>query len=178
MIGFLKNTVSRFAKDESGVITVDFVIVMSALALILGGSVEMGYMNVRHGMLERGLDMTVRDIRLSTGNVPDYADLRASICDRASIIGNCEENLRLEMKVVDPRDFSPIPNSADCQNAVEVPRPLRNFQSGDDNEMMLIRACLMFQPLFPTTGLAAHMPKDGDGYIPMVATSAFVQEPR
>ena len=41
MIRFLKNTVARFAKDESGVITVDFVIVMSALALILGGSVEM-----------------------------------------------------------------------------------------------------------------------------------------
>ncbi|TNF19610.1 MAG: pilus assembly protein [Rhodobacteraceae bacterium] len=178
MIGFLKNTVSRFAKDESGVITVDFVIVMSAMALILGGSVEMGYMNVRHGMLERGLDMAVRDIRLSTGTVPDYDDLRASICERASIIGNCQENLRLEMKVVDPRDFDPIPAGADCQNAVQVPRPLRSFQSGADNEMMLIRACLMFEPLFPTTGLAAHLPADGDGYIPMVATSAFVQEPR
>lgn len=178
MIGFLKNKAARFAKDESGVITIDFVIVMSAFALILGGSVEMGYMNVRHAMLERGLDMTVRDIRLSTGFTPDYDDLKHSICEHASIIGNCHENLRLEMKVVSPRDFDPIPNGADCQNAVETPRPLRNFEHGEDNEMMLIRACFKFEPLFPTTGLAAHLPKDDQGYIPMVATSAFVQEPR
>ncbi|MGY3437419.1 MULTISPECIES: TadE/TadG family type IV pilus assembly protein [unclassified Marinovum] len=178
MIRTLKNSVARFRKDETGTATIDFVIVVSLFAIFLGASVELGYTNIRHAMLERGVDTTVRQIRLSTGSVPSYAELRTEICNSAGIIANCEENLRLEMKVVDPRAFVAIPPEADCQNAEETPQPVRQFQSGIDNDLMLLRACLTFKPVFPTTGVGGAMKKDDKGYVSIASTSAFVQEPR
>lgn len=42
---------------------------------------------------------------------------------------------------------------------------------------MLIRACLKFDPVFPSTGLGFQFAKDGSGQVIMSAKSAFVQEP-
>ncbi|WP_417523747.1 TadE/TadG family type IV pilus assembly protein [Marinovum sp.] len=179
MNSILKRATARFCKDESGAAsTIEFAIILPVFALFLGASVELGYLNLRHAMLERGLDTTVREIRLSTGFVPSYDAIRDKICDTAAIIPDCASTLRLEMKVVEPRAFVGIPATAECQNSAEDARPLRNFESGEDNEMMLLRACFKFKPIFPTSGLGNLLVKDADGYTAMVATSAFVQEPR
>ncbi len=178
MMRFPTLKAARFCKDESGVATIDFVIVMTVFIGILAGSIELGMLNLRHAMLERGLDTTVRQVRLSTGDVPDYDQLRTKVCEGAAIIVNCEQHLRLEMKVVDPRDFEPIPAVADCRSAEEDPAPVRQFDNGVDNDLMLMRACLKFKPFFPTTGLGKALTKDDNGYIAIAATTAFVQEPR
>lgn len=178
MMRFLKTTAARFCRDESGMAPIEFPILMFAFAILLAGACEMGYLNLRHAMLERGLDTTVREIRLSTGFIPDYGNIRDQICETAAIIPNCKENLRLEMKVVDPRAFSGMPAAADCINAEEVARPLRSFENGEANQLMLLRACLSFKPIFPTTGLGDALAKDSDGYAHITATSSFVQEPR
>ncbi len=179
MTSFLKQVSARFCRDESGGASViEFAIIMPLFAVFLGMMVELGWMNIRHAMLERGLDTTVRTIRLATGFVPDYTAIRQEICDSAAIIDDCMDRLRLEMKVVDPRAFDGIPATAECQNSAADARPLRNFQSGEDNEMMLLRACYMFKPIFPTTGLGNLLEQDSDGYTAIVSTSAFVQEPR
>ena len=52
------------------------------------------------------------------------------------------------------------------------------LDTGTDNEMMLIRACAVFDPIFPMTGLGLKLKKDafGGGYA-IIARSAFVNEP-
>ncbi|WP_323763275.1 TadE/TadG family type IV pilus assembly protein [Marinovum sp.] len=175
----LKRVTARFCRDEGGAAsTIEFAIIMPLFALFLGAMVELGWMNIRHAMLERGLDTTVREIRLATGFVPTYETIRDKICASAGIIPDCIATLRLEMKVVDPRAFTGIPDAAECQNSAEDPRPLRNFQSGEDNDIMLLRACYKFEPIFPTTGLGGSLVKDAQGFTAIVSTSAFVQEPR
>ena len=53
----LKQATARFCKDESGAASViEFAIVLPLFAVFLGAMVEMGWMNIRHAMLERGLD--------------------------------------------------------------------------------------------------------------------------
>lgn len=179
MKALLKSALARFCRDEQGGASViEFAIVVPLFALFLGAMVELGWMNIRHAMLERGLDTTVREIRLSTGFVPSYEAIRDRICDSAGILPDCQATLRLEMKVVDPRAFVSIPARAECQNSIEDPRPLRNFQSGEDNDMMLLRACYKFKPVFPTTGLGGSLTQDDEGFTAIVSTSAFVQEPR
>jgi hypothetical protein len=44
--------------------------------------------------------------------------------------------------------------------------------------MMLIRACTVFDPIFPGTGIGQQLPRDasGEGYL-IVSRSAFVNEP-
>ena len=178
MMTFIKQCLTRFRKDEDGSAAVEFVLYFSLVSFILFAAIEMAYMNLRHAMLERAVDISVRDIRLSTGDVPTYDAVRTSVCTDAAILANCETNLRLEMLEVDPRTFTGLDTTADCQNAEEEPRPKRAFDPGSDNALMLMRACLKYKPMMPTTGLAARLDLDDQGYAQMVVTAAFVQEPR
>lgn len=174
----LRRVARRFRKSETGSATIEFVFVFIFFFSALAAAVEMGMLNFRHAMLERAVDLTIRDIRLGTGNVPAHSELLTIICDRAAIIPQCQGNLRLEMISVDPRAFGTFGQSADCLNGAEDPRPVRAFVSGQDNDLMLIRACLKYQPIFPTAGLGNVLSKDSQGYAHMLVTSSFVQEPR
>lgn len=174
----LATLLSRFRKDEEGSSTIEFSLYFTVFFFILAATVEIGYMNLRHALLERGVDVATREIRLNTGHVPTYEEVRDMICAEAVIADDCADNLMLEMVQVDPRNFQAIPPSADCQNAEEEPRPLRSFHNGQDNELMLLRACLKYKPAMPTTSFGKALHKDAQGYAQMVATSAFVQEPR
>lgn len=178
MIHTLRTLAARFRREEAGTSTVEFALWAPLGILVIVGAIELGYYNVRHGMLERGLDTTVRQIRLSTGFIPSHDNIRDSICDTATIIQDCENNLRLEMKIVDPRDFDGIPVDADCSNESQDARPLRKFEAGGANQMMLLRACAMYDLLLPEWALGKLLDPDQDGYTPMIATTAFVQEPR
>ncbi len=167
----------RFHKDESGQATVEFIFYFSFVALILAASIEVGIVNLRNAMMDRGLDLTVREIQLGTETPPTYAEIKAAVCRRAAIIPQCEANLRLELVETNARNFAQIPANADCQNAEEEVRPLRQFVYGKDNALMLIRACLKYKPIFPAFGVGDLLTKDDQGYAKLVATSAFVQEP-
>ncbi|WP_418592979.1 TadE/TadG family type IV pilus assembly protein [Ponticoccus sp. (in: a-proteobacteria)] len=177
MMSRLSPYLTRFRREEDGNATVEFAFYFTVFFLILAAGIEIAILNLRHTMLERGVDLATREIRLSTGHVPAYSEVKAVICAQ-SVMGDCEANLRLEMRQVDPRNFDVLPHDADCQNAEETPRPVRTFEAGQDNELMLIRACLKFKPILPTTALGKALTKDDDGYSQLIVNSAFVQEPR
>lgn len=168
----------RFWAGEHGSSTIEFAIMFPFFITLFLSSVELGMIHFRHSMLERGLDMAVRDIRLGTGTNPTHDDIKDAICNYAGVLPQCDANLRLEMILVDPRNYNPPPVAADCVDHSEDPVPLRNFIHGGSNEMMMLRACFVFSPIFPTAGLGYQMPKDGAGNVAMTAASAFVQEPR
>ncbi|WP_241479123.1 TadE/TadG family type IV pilus assembly protein [Leisingera sp. ANG-M1] len=168
----------RFRAHEDGNATVEFAIVIPAFLMILMSTVELGLINLRHSQLERALDQTVRNIRLSTGAAHSHNAIRDEVCQRSGFIDDCSTSLRLEMVQADPFNWSPISETADCVNRIEDVQPVRNFTSGQSNELMLIRACMKFKPVFPTWGLGGSLYKDGDGRISLIAASAFVQEPR
>ena len=170
----------RFRGSEQGSATVEFAIMFPFFITLFLSSVEMGMIHLHHSMLERGLDMAVRDIRLGTGSNPSHDDIKDAICDYAGVLPKCDANLRLEMILVDPRAYVAPPSTPDCIDHSEDPLPLRNFAHGGSNQMMLLRACYVFSPIFPTAGLGYQLVEDGDGAgnAAMSAASAFVQEPR
>lgn len=178
MIRRTAQSLRRFRACEDGNATVEFAIVIPAFIMILMSTVELGLINLRHSQLERALDQTVRDIRLNTGANKSHAQVRDEICDLSGFIENCATSLRLEMVQVDPFNWSPVDPDPDCVNSIEDPKPVRTFEHGKSNELMLVRACMKFNPVFPTWGLGESLYKDGDGRISLIATSAFVQEPR
>lgn len=168
----------RFARSQSGSATVEFVIAFPALIAMLLLSAELGIVTFNDTMLERALDMTVRDIRLGTGTAPQHDAVKQSICERAAFISDCNANLRLEMVVVDPRNWTGIPADADCIDTSQPITPLRNFINGEENELMVLRACVRIDPLFPTSGLGKTLAEGAGGKYALIATTAFVQEPR
>ena len=168
----------RFLKDEGASATIEFVIWFPMFITLFLSCVELGLITVRHTMLERGLDMAVRDVRLGTGRTPENHDeLKDLICGYAGFIPDCRATLRLEMRPIEMRAFAALSPNADCVDLSQPVLPLREFATGLSNQVMVLRACVKFDPVFPTTGLGRALATDGSGQAALIATSAFVQEP-
>lgn len=178
MIGRLLKRCRRFWRAEDGNATVEFAITFPAMITIMLSGLELGFVTLQDSMLERAMDLTVREIRLGTGTAPQHDDIKAAICNYAGVLPDCTDNLRLEMIRVDPRNYVAPNATADCVDHSEATNPVRSFVNGDENESMLLRACLVFRPVFPTAGMGLQLAKDGAGNAAMTAASAFVQEPR
>src|SRR5690606_40360377 len=66
----------------------------------LMSSLEMGTLMLRHVMLERALDMSVRDLRLGNWNNPTHDDFKRVVCNRAGVIPDCMNVLLVELRPV------------------------------------------------------------------------------
>lgn len=166
-----------FCREESGGGTIEFVIVFPAAMYFFTASFELGQMGIRNVMLEHAVDRTVRQVRIGTIAAPEHDKLKETICDTALIIPDCLNQVKLEMVRNDPRAWKPLDPNADCVDRSEEGAPVINFTPGDSNDLMVLRACALFDPILPTTpiGLAISQ-KDGGTYA-LVATSSFVVEP-
>lgn len=173
-----RNWFRRAVRSEEGAATIPFVIFVPFFMTLVISSVELGMLMLRDVMLQRGLDMAVRDLRLGTWSNPTHATLKTRICANAAILPNCEANLLVELRPVSKVTWEPLNSGAVCVDRSQELQPVTEFTAGVSNDMMLIRACIKFNPIFPTTGLGLSMPKDGAGQYALVAATAFVNEPR
>jgi hypothetical protein len=170
----------RFLRKEDGQVAIEFVVMVPLLFTIFMTSIELGIFSMRQMWLDRGLDIAMRQVRLNTSSIPSHSALKQTICTNAGFLPDCMQNVKIEMKITDPRNFEALEPIADCTDQtlpIASNELLRNYQSGEEHELMLIRACLKFTPVFPTTGLGFSFAKDGSGQVIMTAQSAFVQEP-
>jgi TadE-like protein len=178
----MKSAIKHFLKklrySEAGNATIEFVIVFPLMIGLLLSGFELGFVSLHQGMLERAVDMTVRDIRLGTGAQLQHDGIKQVICERAQFIKNCEDNMRLEMIQQNPRVGISIPGTADCTDNSEEVKPVRNFENGQNNDLMILRACVKISPIFPTSTLGHKISDNADNKYALVAMSAFVQEPR
>lgn len=178
LLARLRARLWRGAREEDGSITIPFVIMFPIFFLIVISSIEMGILTVRHVMLERGLDMSVRGLRLGTWVNPTHADLKRSICRNAGIIPDCMNSLLVELRPVNKNTWQPLNGNATCIDRSAPVQPVTIFNPGVSDEMMLIRACIKVSPMAPLTGLGMQLNKDAFGQYALVSATAFVNEPR
>lgn len=167
----------RFGRKEDGQMLVEFALAIPLLFTLFMTSVEMGIYSLRQSFLDRGLDMAVRNVRLNTGANYTHDDIKQMVCDFSGFLPDCDVALKLEMNPINPRAFNGFAGSADCADVSKPVTPSRSFVHGGQHQLMLLRACYMFEPVFPTTGLGYAFTKDGTGRSKMVSLSGFVQEP-
>ncbi|MGI3167996.1 TadE/TadG family type IV pilus assembly protein [Pseudooceanicola sp. C21-150M6] len=177
LIAYMRAGTRRWCTDESGTMVVDFALMFTLFMTLMLSSIDMGFMTFRQTMLERGLDLAVRDLRLGFGGTPTHATIKESICDYAGFLPDCDNSLRLEMQPMDLRAYSTLTNGADCVDKSEEISPVRTFVNGGDNEIMILRACFVSKPLFAAFGLGMMVEKDGNGDYHLYSTTAFVNEP-
>jgi hypothetical protein len=168
---------ARFRHEEAGTATVEFVLVFPLFLSVMMMAIELGFITLRHTLLERGLDMAVREVRLGTGTAPEHDEIKQLVCDNAMFILECETNLQLEMRPADIRTFNSLDRSVDCTDKAEPSKPVRQFTPGQQNELMLLRACVRYDPIFPDEFLGSALSKDANGQAAIVSMTAFVQEP-
>lgn len=176
----------RFLADETGTASIELLYVLVPTMLLFMGSFESSLFMIRHVMLERSVDIVVRDIRLGNLDGLTHAQLKEMICDTSALVtslDDCISHMKIYMAPIDTANFDMpnIPNA--CIDNVENITPLdeptgTEFAFGADNEIMLLRICLKEAPMFPTTALGASMIKDEvDGNYALITTTTFVNEP-
>ncbi|WP_284164207.1 pilus assembly protein [Frigidibacter sp. SD6-1] len=192
---FLTARARRYRTDEDGASTIPFIIMAPFFIILTLSSIELGMLMMRHVMLERGLDMSVRELRLglwipaSDDGMTDeqrailHQTLRERICKNAAMIPDCDKVLSVELRPVSKDTWAPLAGGATCVDRSADALPVTEFKVGTSNDIMLIRACAIFTPVFPTAGLGASLrvadPNDKDDWAyALVSTTAFVNEPR
>ncbi len=171
-----------FRRAEDGGPSVEFVIVFFPFVVLPVAGFEMGLLMTRHAMLERGLDIAIREVRLNTNDDVTEDTLKKAVCNHAGILPNCLTSVRLEMRPIDlfhsgANADNEIPSEASCVDISDPFQPARNFEAGVDNEVMIVRACGVFSPMLPKFGLGSFLADPDDGLYRLVALSAFVMEP-
>jgi len=173
-----------FRRGEDGGPSVEFVLVFMPFMIITVSGFELGLLMTRHVMLERGVDIAVRDVRLNTSVAIDEIEFKRLVCNAAGLLGDdCMTKVRLEMVAVDMRvqngmGASTMPREASCTDVNDPFLPARNFVNGVPNEMMIVRACGLFEPMLPDFALGYFLSRmRSDSLYPLVSTTAFVMEP-
>lgn len=175
-LSWLRTAMQRFRGDESGTSTIEFVIVFPVFAFLLCSATEAGILMLRQVMLDRALDLTVRDLRLQELEAVTHDQIKTRICAETTVIPDCTNAVLLEMRQVNKGATLPD-TGAPCVDRAATVQSATTFTQGTDNQMMLIRACAVFDPIFPGTGLGMDLAKDATGAYALVSTTAFVIEP-
>jgi Flp pilus assembly protein TadG len=175
--------VKRFQKwlaREDGSASIEFIAIMPLAVAILFASVEAGIITLRKTYLDRALEMTVRELRLGIIPNPSTAELRTRICNRMAMVENCASNLTLELHVRSASTASPmtVPSLTDlCINRTTSVEPVLNFQPGVANDLVLVRACLLQEIVFPTSESQLSVANTENSKYQLISTTAFVNEP-
>ncbi len=164
-------------RREDGNATIEFVLLFPAFMTLFLVVFETGLLMTRGVMLDRGVDIAMRQLRLGTLDPMTHDGLKAKICEQSVIIPDCNNSVLVELRPISTTTWEPLAQAATCVDRTEDVQPVLDFESGASNEMMLVRVCAVFDPFFPTTGLAAQMKLDDSGAYALVATSAYVNEP-
>ncbi|MGL5008758.1 MAG: TadE/TadG family type IV pilus assembly protein [Paracoccaceae bacterium] len=187
MIPFFRNKTRAFRRNEDGNMTIEFVIVLPLIFSIFMMSFESGLLMMRSVMLERAVDITMRDLRLGRIPNPTSATLKTRICNETVIIKDCNAAIRIEMLPVDLATWNlptAVPRCVDRTEPVQLPE---NYTTGGQHELMLTRICVLQKAIFPTLGLSDMFQGIGEGLTAsqpggfgeygLIVMSSFVNEP-
>lgn len=171
---------SRFL-DDDGSASVEFVVVFPVVIGMVLLIFEAGWVMTKIMMLDRGLDIAMRDIRLGVAGSSDYDTVRTRICNGSKIFYNCESNLKIQMEPYTHDatwvasnaknyfpwdapactddvsvDFDPVTGvftDPDTGLVVDDPSgPGENWNPGVPDTNMFLRVCITHVPIFPGLG--------------------------
>lgn len=165
----------RRAEDGSG--TVEFALILPFVFGLFLSCFELGMLLTRQMMLDHGLDVAVREVRLGTFTGDVHGQIKDAVCDRALLIPDCRERLTLAMTVVNPRAWNGAEPPVRCRDVDEDALPANEFRTGAPNELVILRACAVFRPFMPFNGLGFDLVDGTNGTYALVAESAYAVEP-
>ncbi|MEM7190213.1 MAG: TadE/TadG family type IV pilus assembly protein [Pseudomonadota bacterium] len=169
----------RFLKDRNGGATMEFMVLFPFLMTLIFMIAEIGTFMVRSVNIERALDIAIRDVRLGVAGIDSLDGLRTRICGSAFLISDCESALLVELfSLGNAAAGAGLPAGLyQCRNRAEDIDPVVSFDPSGPGEIIVVRACLVADPIFPATGLLSTLPEAMGGGYAILAQSAFINEP-
>jgi hypothetical protein len=177
MMRRLRHALGRFRRSERGTAALEFAISVPILMLIFAGSFESGLLMLRSIMLDQGVDRTMRELRLGHYPAPTAALLKQEICSRSVILKDCMSNITIEMVRISTSTWTMPTTAIQCVNREEEVVPVTALQIGQQNDVMMVRICVIQDAIFPNMAIGRHVGTDSKGGYALVTTTAFVTEP-
>lgn len=177
MIPRIRTFFRPFRKDERGLASIEFAMFFPIYMGLFFWAAELGIITMKSVMLDHALDVAMRDLRLGLMDDPTPENLKQEICARAKIIGNCEDQLMIELQAVSTQTWAMPQTPVTCVDNDEEMQPSVTFNPGQAQELMLVRACIVVPVLFPRGILGRQLHMDSSGGIGIASISSFVNEP-
>lgn len=173
----IRRLLGRFRRDESGVSSVEFALTFPVVFYFFGLGAEVGLYQLQQVMFERGVDIVVRDLRLGDETLRDPDVLISRVCEESFAVPRCHEGLNLEMEPVQVSTYRISNDPLECVNRTEEARPMINMVPGAGDDVMILRFCLLIDPVFANWGLGKVLPRVEGGGVPIYAQTLYVIEP-
>jgi hypothetical protein len=172
------NPFRRFTRCEEGGGVLEFVIMLPLVMFIFMASAEAGIYTARQILLDRAVDLTMRDLGLGNIVNPTHDRIKADICSNVPAIPNCDDNIRVELIPVSTTTWNLPTTAPTCIDRSSDVQPALRFNPGGANELMLVRVCVVQDAMFPGAGIGRGLEEANpqEGYR-MISISAFVNEP-
>ena len=168
-----------FLRSEEGAASIPAVFWMPFFVMMMVASVEMCLLGVKQTLLDRGVDLTTRILRLGVATMPSHEQIKRSICGNIAFLPDCMTDLAVEVFQVDRATWSSDVNGRGvlCSDAItETDKPV--IQPGVSGQLMILRACLRVSPMEKLNPLSQALAQDADGRYALITTTAFVNEPK
>lgn len=180
---------AQFKRCESGAPTIEFVVLAPVVFLIFFWTLELGIFMYRWAMLERGVDMTVRELMVENitadmSNDEAFDLIKQRICDNANTFSGCLNDLHVELNTTSASSGLPNGSVACVDKSDEDAQPKKQAYGGvcptgapvGEAEIVYLRACLLVDPML-TGEYALPFPKDPSGYFQLRSNAAYLNEP-
>ncbi len=166
-----------FRKSDSGTASLEFALSAPLILLVFASAFESGLLMLRSIMLDQAVDRTVRELRLGHYLAPTAELLKNEICSRGVILLDCQKNISIEMTRISTTTWSFPTSDAACVDREEDVNPVTALQIGQQNDVMLVRICVIQDAIMPAYGLAPYLVLDGKGGYALISNTAYVTEP-
>lgn len=171
----------RVFRREDGTASIEFVVFVPIVLSIFMASVEAGFYMIRTVMLERGLDLVMRDFRLGRLDTADHNRIRDLVCDATPVLPNCEAELKVWIAPMDQTAWvmPDIPAYCGDGNGSLTQMNSGSIVRGGENQIMVVRVCTLADPIFPSTGVGLQLRAHSvTGDYQIAAATVVLTEPR
>ncbi len=174
-----KRLLARLRASEEGAVTIPALLWLPLFIMIMAGSVEMCVLIFKQTLLDRGIDLTTRIMRLGIAPLPSHDQLKRSVCENIGFVHNCMDRLAVEVFPVDTATWTATNQAAAlCTDSSVAAAISPQIARGGTNQMMILRACLKVDTMMQANPLAWALVRDAGGQTALVSITAFVNEPR
>lgn len=177
MIRKLVERIRRFHRSQSGTASLEFALSAPIVLIVFASAFESGLLMLRSIMLDQAVDRTVRELRLGHYLAPTAELLKTEICKHGVILLNCNQNITVEMTRISTSTWTMPTTSIQCVDREEEVNPVTALQIGQQNDVMLVRICVIQDAILPAFGLAPYLKLDGKGGYALFSNTAYVTEP-
>ena len=164
----------RILRNEEGATAVEFALIAAPFFFLLFAMLEVAAVFFAGTVIENAVLETARQIR--TGQAQSGGSSRATflsdICDRISVIGNCD---RLSIDVQVFEDFGDVDQSNPIQEDGTLDTSGFGWDPGDAGDIVLVRVFYRWSVMTPSFGLGLANMEDNQRLI--TAATVFRNEP-